>query len=243
MLKKSGHPACNTMWPGQGLPPHQVASWSIQPFGHNRHGPKIGALWTQQTWAKNWGLCPPFLMGGGFPSNTMSPYKIPISISSGILIHPAVRPQQTWAENWGLCSLGEGGAGPHLTRCGRGLPARQVSSWSIQPFDHNTPRSETDRIDREERQWSISTGWTVLQMVTQKVWMIFMKFGLIGKLWTTVELIRVWKQFGALTAGLKRGHCARAWGCTGTIVGINLLHLHASTCCWLVTGPLWVPRL
>jgi len=26
---------------GWGLPPYQVASWSIQPFGHNRHGPKI----------------------------------------------------------------------------------------------------------------------------------------------------------------------------------------------------------
>jgi len=27
---------------GRGLPPYQVASWSIQSFGHNRHGPKIG---------------------------------------------------------------------------------------------------------------------------------------------------------------------------------------------------------
>ena len=26
----------------RGLPPYQVASWSIQPFGHNRHGLKIG---------------------------------------------------------------------------------------------------------------------------------------------------------------------------------------------------------
>jgi len=29
---------------GQGLPSYQVASRSIQPFGHNRHGPKIGGL-------------------------------------------------------------------------------------------------------------------------------------------------------------------------------------------------------
>jgi len=29
---------------GRGLPPHQVTSWSIQPFGHNRHGPKGGLL-------------------------------------------------------------------------------------------------------------------------------------------------------------------------------------------------------
>jgi len=27
---------------GRGLLPHQVASSSIQPFGHNTHGPKIG---------------------------------------------------------------------------------------------------------------------------------------------------------------------------------------------------------
>ena len=27
---------------GWGLPPYQVASWSMQPFGHNRYGPKIG---------------------------------------------------------------------------------------------------------------------------------------------------------------------------------------------------------
>ena len=28
----------------RGLPPYQVASWSMQPFGHNGHGPKIGGL-------------------------------------------------------------------------------------------------------------------------------------------------------------------------------------------------------
>ena len=34
---------------GQGLPPYQVGSWSIQPFGDIRHVPKIG------------GVCHPFL--------------------------------------------------------------------------------------------------------------------------------------------------------------------------------------
>jgi len=64
---------------------------------------------------------------------------------SAISIHPAVWPQQTWAENWGCAPLGEGELGPHLTQCGqgRGLPACQVSSWSIQPFGHNTPTSQT----------------------------------------------------------------------------------------------------
>jgi len=32
-----------TMWQSRGLSPYQVPSWSIQPFGHNRHGPNIAA--------------------------------------------------------------------------------------------------------------------------------------------------------------------------------------------------------
>jgi len=28
---------------GRSLPSYQVASWSIQPFAYNRHGPKIVA--------------------------------------------------------------------------------------------------------------------------------------------------------------------------------------------------------
>jgi len=71
----------------------------------------------------------------------------PSSLPNGTLIYLAIWPQQIWAENWGLCPFGEGELGPHLTQCGqgRGLPAHQVSSWSIQPFGHNTPTSQTDR--------------------------------------------------------------------------------------------------
>ena len=58
------------------------------------------AVWPQQTWAVNWGLCP--LRGAGFPSNTTSPGPRPTSILSGRLVHPAVWSQQTCAENWGL---------------------------------------------------------------------------------------------------------------------------------------------
>ena len=39
---RAGSPS-NTMWPGRGLLPYQAASSSIQPFGHNRHGPKTGS--------------------------------------------------------------------------------------------------------------------------------------------------------------------------------------------------------
>jgi len=82
---------------GRGLSPYQVASWSIQPFGHNRHGPKIERL------------CPPFREeGAGSPSNTISLGPTPTSLLSGISIHPAVWPQQLWAENWGLCLFEEG---------------------------------------------------------------------------------------------------------------------------------------
>jgi len=38
---------------GGGLLPYQVASSSIQLFGHNRHGPKIGGphpLWGRESW-------------------------------------------------------------------------------------------------------------------------------------------------------------------------------------------------
>jgi len=46
-----------------------------------------------------------------------------------------------------LCLFFGGQLGPHLTqsRMGRGLPPCQVSSWSIQPFGHNTPKLQTDR--------------------------------------------------------------------------------------------------
>ena len=64
---------------GRGLPPYQVLS--IQPFGHNTHGPKSGGCYA------------PFRGGAGSPSNTMSPS--PTSVPSNILIHPTVWPQCT----------------------------------------------------------------------------------------------------------------------------------------------------
>ena len=87
----------------------------------------------------------------------MSPWPRPSSIPSDILSHAAIWPPQIWAENWGLCPFGGGELGPHLTKRGqgRGLPARQVSSWSVQPFGHSARTSQTDRltgqIDRTDR--------------------------------------------------------------------------------------------
>jgi len=44
-----------------------------------------------------------------------------------------------------------GSLGPHLTQCRLCwvLPPRQVASWSIQLFSHNTPTLETDRRERQ----------------------------------------------------------------------------------------------
>jgi len=122
----------------QGLPPCQVPSWCIQQFGHNRHGPKIVGSAS-------------FLgRGAGSPSNTKSPGLRPTSVLSDILIHAAIWPQQIWAKNMGGCApFGEWELGPHLTQCGqgRGLPACQVSSWSVQPFGHSAQTLQTVRTD------------------------------------------------------------------------------------------------
>jgi len=82
---------------GLGLPPYQVVSRYIQPFGHNRHGPKMGDV--------------PFCgVGAESRSNTTSTGPRPTSVSSGILIHLAVWTQQTWAAKLGAL-FGEGEAG------------------------------------------------------------------------------------------------------------------------------------
>jgi len=113
------------------------------------------AIWPQQTWTKNWGAVSLFWGGGGAgsPSNTMSHGLRPTSVPSSILIHPAVWPQRTWAKNWGLC-LFWGSWVPilHLTQYGqgRGLSPCQGSFWSIQPFGHNNPTSQTDTTDRQD---------------------------------------------------------------------------------------------
>jgi len=127
----------------------------MQPFGHNKHGPKI------------WGLRPLLERGAGSPSNTKSPGLRPTSTPSGILIHAAIWPQQIWAENGGAVPFWGGEVGSHLIQCGqgRGLPACQVSSGCIQPFDHSAPTLQTDRTDRQRTD---SIGRTVLQTVAPK---------------------------------------------------------------------------
>ena len=56
---------------------------------------------------------------------------------------------------------------PRPTQCslGRGLHPCQVSSWSIEPFGHNTPTLQTGR--QTDRQRFRRIAQTVLQMVVQ----------------------------------------------------------------------------
>ena len=82
-------------------------------------------------------------VGAGFPSNTMWPGPRPTSVTSGILIHPAVWPQQICAENWGLLRLfwGSGSWIPIQQNIPRPRPTSVPSGvliHSIQPFGHNT---------------------------------------------------------------------------------------------------------
>jgi len=102
---------------GRGLPPYQVASWSNQPFGHNKHGSKSGVavpLFRHLTeCCLGWDL-PPYHVA----SWCIQPFG-----------HNRHGPKIG-----GCAPLVE--LGPHLTQCGQSwsLPPYQVASWSIQPL-------------------------------------------------------------------------------------------------------------
>jgi len=123
-------------------------SWDGRPFGHNRHGPKIG------------GLCPFWEGGAGSPSNMWAGLR-PTSLPSGILIHPAVLATTDMGRKLGGCApLREEVLGPHLTQCGqgRGLPPCQVSYWSIQPFGHNRHRPQIIRTQAKPAPVNFEVG-------------------------------------------------------------------------------------
>ena len=130
----TGFPS-STMWPG--LRPTQVPSWSIQPFGHNRHGPKIGVqdLVPHLTQGR---------LGRGLP-----PYQV-ASWSIQSFGHSKYGPKIG-----GCAPLRQGQLGLHLTQCGQGwsLPACRISSWSIQPFGHNAPTSQTGQAGGQTTVW------------------------------------------------------------------------------------------
>jgi len=116
---------CNTMWPGPRP--------TFVPSGILIHQ----AVWPQQTWAENWGLCPlgmelgPHLTqccpGRGLPSYQVAPSSIQL------FGHHSHGPK---ISGRGLCPFLGREVGAHLAQCGRGrgLPPYQVASCSIQLF-------------------------------------------------------------------------------------------------------------
>jgi len=133
-----------------------ISSSDGRPFGHNRHGPKFG------------GLCP-------FWEGELDPDVTQCGVGRGL---PCTKWHLDPSSRLGTIGMGRKlGAvplwgedlGSQLTQCsqGRDLPACQVSSWSVEPFGHNTPTSQSGQ-DRQERQRSDSIGLTVLQTVAQK---------------------------------------------------------------------------
>ena len=92
-------PFCGVLGPhltqcrlGRVLSPYQVVYASIQPFGHNRPGPRF--INTQAfrlacvRKLRKWGCCAAFRGVAGSPSSTIWPGSRPASVPSGILIRP-----------------------------------------------------------------------------------------------------------------------------------------------------------
>ena len=113
---------------GRELPSHQVASWSIQPFGHKRHGPKIV------------GYAP---LGAG-RAGSPTPHVKQCGQGRGLPLYQVA--------SWSIYPFRHNRRGPKIcssfslgvwvpsntTWPGRGLPPYQVAPLSIQPFGHNT---------------------------------------------------------------------------------------------------------
>jgi len=91
----------------------------------------------------------------------------------------------------GCAPLGERELGLHLIQGGqgRGLPACQVSSWSIQSFGHSISTSQTGQTG-QDRQRSDSIGRTFLQTVAQKTKIELFRSPVARKLQTIYTVFR-----------------------------------------------------
>ena len=135
----------------------------MQPFGHNRSGPKIGE-----------GALPPFGEGRAWSaSNTKSPGLRHSCIPSGILImQPFGRNRYGPKIAWGLCPFGGAGS-PSNTMWPGPRPTCVPSFILIRPTVWPQCTNVTDRTGQTgqttDRQRSDSIGRTVLQTVAQKL--------------------------------------------------------------------------
>ena len=91
----------------------------------------------------------------GSPSSSVSWTEVYTSVSSGILIHPAVWPQHTWAENWELYPFG-GHWYPSSTVWPGQRPTFIPSGILIHPTVWPQYTNVTDIQDRHDRQRSDS---------------------------------------------------------------------------------------
>ena len=117
----------------------------MQPFRHNRHGPKIG------------GSAPILGRGARSPFNTMSLGSRPTCLPSGV--YRAIWPQQIWAEKLGTAvPLWGGGPGsPSNTMWPGPRPTCMLSFILIRPIIWPQYINVTDRTE-QDRQRSSSIG-------------------------------------------------------------------------------------
>ena len=138
----------NTMSPGPSLPPYQVASWSIQPFGHNRRGPKIGGS--------------ALFFGRGLDPHTTQCHLGRAYLPTKWHLDPSshVATTDMGQKLGGLCPFGGGGAGSPSNAMWPGpRPTCMPSFILIHPTVWPQCTNVTDRTDK---QWSDSIGRTVL---------------------------------------------------------------------------------
>jgi len=125
-----------------------------------------------------------------------------------------------------------GELGLHLTQCGqgRGIPACQVSSWSVKPLGHNTPTLQTDRQERTDRQRSDSIGRTVLQTVAQNANNIGTKWQKYIKAHLNLKKIETNQKSTLGTAHVCACHCAHLSYTIG-LQGKGLVFHSMLNCC------------
>jgi len=109
---------------GRSLLPYQAASSSIQPFGHNGHGPKIGC-----------GECALFLGVAGSTSNTMSRRPRHTFVPSDSLMHPGRLATIQMGRKFGALPpvLGRGAVSPPSTMWTGPRPTSMPSAILIHP--------------------------------------------------------------------------------------------------------------
>jgi len=149
---------------GWGLPPYQVASWFMQPFGHNRNGLKIGEEGSAPFYGRvEWGLhLTQSRLGWG-----LAPYQ-----EASWSMQPFCRNRYGPKIGWWLWPFGWGGAGsPSNTMWPARAEAYLHAKFHLDASNHlatiHQRYRQTDRTG-QDRQRSDSIWRTVLQTVAQK---------------------------------------------------------------------------